>query len=252
MSDPLYVYGVVPRDEHPALSAKGVGGSPVEMVEHGDLAALASHVGGDTLRAPRELRAHWSVLQEVCEATTVVPVRFGTVLEDEQAVRERLLAANAEHLDELLAQLRGCVQVVVKGSYIEPELLHEIVTSSAGLSVLSARVRSVPPAAAYYDRIRLGERIAEAIAERRTADTQLVLDALGPLAVAARTEDAPGALDSFNVSLLVKRTAQREVGRKVEELAQDLGEAVEVRYVGPLPPYSFAEAQLGSGDAQWA
>src|SRR4051794_10130229 len=203
MSDPLYVYGVVPRDEHPALSAKGVGGSRVEMVEHGDLAALASHVGGDTLRAPRELRAHWSVLQEVCETTTVVPVRFGTVLEDEQAVRERLLAANAEHLDELLAQLRGCVQVVVKAAYNEPELLQEVVGSSAGLSSLAARVRSVPPAAAYYDRIRLGERIAEAIEERRAADTERALNVLEAAAVSARAEDAPGALDAFNVSLLV-------------------------------------------------
>src|SRR4051794_25641160 len=237
MTDPLYVYGVVPRDEHPALSAKGVGGSSVETVEEGELAALTSRIAGDMLRAPRELRAHWSVLQEVCEEATVVPVRFGTVLEDERAVRERLLAANATHLDELLAQLRGCVQLVVKGSYVEAQLLHEVVNSSASLAALAAKVRSMPSAAAYYDRIRLGEQIHAAIADRRAADAQRVLNALEPSAVAARAEDAPGPLDAFNVSLLVKRSAQRDFGRTVEELAHELGDAVEVRFVGPLPPY---------------
>lgn len=247
--DPLYVYGVVPSAERTALSVMGVDGSEVEAIEHGDFAALTSRVRGDALRAPRELRAHWRVLQEACETTTVLPVRFGTVLEDEHAVRDRLLEANSAHLQQLLAHLRGCVQMIVKGLYAEAPLLREVVAGSPALSRLAARVRNMPQNAAYYDRIRLGESIAAAVARRRAADEQHALAALGPAAVAGRAEEAPGTLDAFNLALLVKRTRERELSRLVGDLAEAVGGTIEIRYVGPLPPYSFAEGELAAGGA---
>src|SRR3954453_21011100 len=188
----LYVYGVVPRAEGNALTVTGVDGSDVEMVEHEQFAALTSRIQTESLRAPRELRRHWRVLQRACEATTVIPVRFGTVLENERAVREDLLDANAEHLGELLVQLDGCVQMTVKGTYVEERVLADAVKSSPALSRLAARVRQTPEAASYYDRIRLGEGIAQAVALQRERDAERAFAILEPAAVTGRAEDAPG------------------------------------------------------------
>jgi hypothetical protein len=174
-------------------------------------------------------------------------MRFGTVLEDEQSVREQLLAANAEHLDSLLKRLSGCVQMTVKGSYDEDRLVHEVVTASPSLAGLVARVRKLPEAAAYYERIRLGTAIAEAVARRREADEKRALDLLEPKAEAARVEEVGSAADAFNLSFLVKRTRQRGFSRRVRELIEEAGDRIVVRYVGPLPPYSFAEGELETG-----
>jgi hypothetical protein len=38
----------------------------------------------------------------------------------------------------------------------------------------------------------------------------------------------------------------------VGRLREELGERVTLRYVGPLPPYSFAETDLNPGAAAWA
>lgn len=246
-TSPLYVYGVVPRAEQDRLAVTGVDGSKVELVEHDGFAALTSRVRTDTLQAARELRAHWSVLQQACEAATVLPVRFGTVLEDERAVREQLLEANAGQLDELLGHLRGCIQMTVKGSYDEDRLLRAIVSSSPALSALATRVRDKPQAAAYYDRIQLGEGIAGAVAERRQRDELHALDVLEPAAVAARVEEASGAFDAFNLAFLVKRTGQREFSRRVRAVIEAFDGLIDVRYLGPLPPYSFAEGELVAG-----
>jgi hypothetical protein len=43
-------------------------------------------------------------------------------------------------------------------------------------------------------------------------------------------------------------TFSEAVGR----LREELGERVRLRYVGPLPPYSFAETDLSAGAAAWA
>jgi hypothetical protein len=243
----LYVYGVVPRAERDAITGTGVDGSDVEMVEHDRFAAITSRIRTDALRAPRELRRHWSVLQQAIEATTVVPVRFGTVLQDERAVREDLLDANAAQLGELFAQVDGCVQMTIKGSYVEERLLADVVRSSRALSALAEHVQRTPQAASYYDRIRLGEGIANAIAAQRDLDTERALQALEPAAVGARAEEVPGQLDAFSLAFLVKRDRQDDFSGRVRELGAELEGRIELRYVGPLPPYSFAEGTLTAG-----
>ena len=61
----------------------------------------------------------------------MLPVRFGTVLEGDRAVREQLLEPNAERLTELLDALAGRVQLTVKGDYDEERLLREVVRDIA-------------------------------------------------------------------------------------------------------------------------
>ena len=38
----------------------------------------------------------------------------------------------------------------------------------------------------------------------------------------------------------------------VAALGDELGDRVTMRYVGPLPPYSFVDAELTPGSPQWA
>lgn len=246
-AEALYVYGVVPRAERDALTATGVDGSDVEMVESEQFAALTSRIQTDALRAPRELRRHWSVLQQAIESTTVVPVRFGTVLADERTVREDLLDANSDRLAELFAQFEGCVQMTVKGSYIEERLLADVVKSSRALLALAERVQRTSQAASYYDRIRLGEGIANAIAAQRELDEERAFQTLETAAVGGRVEEAPGQLEAFNLAFLVKRDRQDDFSERVRELGAEVEGRIEVRYVGPLPPYSFAEGSLTAG-----
>jgi hypothetical protein len=250
MAEALYVYGVLPAQESGSLSVAGVEGSSVATVQYEGLAALTSPIEGPALSAARELRAHWRVLQEASESATVLPVRFGTVLESEDAVREQLLEHNARRLSLLLKQLSGCVQLTVKGEYREPQVIEEVVRSTPGLGPLIERIRSRSAEAGYYARIRLGERVAAEIARLRDADTALAMDLLEPASVAARSEDG-GANSAFNLAFLVRRARQEEFTQLVGTLLEQTGDRIEIRYVGPLPPYSFADTELDVGGQTW-
>jgi hypothetical protein len=233
--------------ERESLSVAGVEGADVGTVEAWGLAAIVSPVQGSALSAAREVRAHWRVLQEASESATVLPVRFGTVIRDEQAVRDELLAPNAERLNELLGRLNGCVQLTVKGVYDEQALLSEVVSSSPSIAALNSRLRSVPAQAGYYDRIRLGEMVASEVAGRREADTQHALAVLQPSAKASCVESPSASESAFDLSFLVQRGQQSAFGKRVQALAKDVSERIDIRFVGPLPPYSFAEGNLEVG-----
>jgi hypothetical protein len=248
----VYVYGVLSSSDAARVPGGGVEGADVRTVEHAGLAALVSTLDGDALAAAREVRAHWRVLEEASKSGPVLPVRFGTVMESDAAVRERLLEPGAEELLELLAALQGRLQLNVRAEYDEEQLLREVVRSSPPIAALRDRVRALPENAGYYERIRMGELVAAEVARHRERDDALSLARLEKLAVASRIEERSSANSAFNLAFLVDGEAVDRFSEAVGRLRQELGERVSLRYVGPLPPYSFVEGDLGAGVPAWA
>jgi len=244
----VYVYGVMPTPSR-AIASRGIQGADVAIVEHGALAALTSPLDGTTLAA-RDLRAHWRVLEEAFEHGVVLPVRFGTVLKSEEAVRQQLLEPNAQHLTDLMEQMAGMVQLNVSGRYEEDALLREIVLQNPQVARLRERNRSRGDQAPAGDQLALGRMVEREIARRRAADGAIVRDTLGPLASAVREEEVAHP-SAFNVAFLVHRDGIDDFGRAVAELRTGLGDRVELRYAGPLPPFSFADADLAIGAGAW-
>jgi hypothetical protein len=248
----VYVYGVLSGSDQARVSVGGVEGAEVRTIEHAGLAALVSTLEADALAAARELRAHWRVLEEASKSATVLPVRFGTVMQGDAAVRERLLEPNAARLTELLAEFAGRLQLNVKGDYDEEQLLREVVRESPPVATLRERVQGLSESAGYYDRIRLGELVAAEVARRREQDTALALTRLEPLAAATSVEQPQSPNAAFNLAFLVESGGVDGFSEAVGRLRAELGERVTLRYVGPLPPYSFAETDLSAVAEPWA
>jgi Gas vesicle synthesis protein GvpL/GvpF len=248
----VYVYGVLRAAEQESAAATGVTGASVRTVEHGELAALVSDLEGGALMAAREVRAHWRVVEAASEAATVIPVRFGTVMASNEAVVDELLAPQAERLTTLLHALAGQVQLGVKGEYEQDALLREVVREAPAVQALRKRVQSLPVAAGYYDRIRLGELVAAEVERRRSHDTGLALERLSAHARATKTNEPKTANGAFDLAFLVERDGIDPFSAAVGELSEALGERVDIRYVGPLPPYSFVDDDIGVGATSWA
>jgi Gas vesicle synthesis protein GvpL/GvpF len=247
----VYVYGIARAEDETEVQAPGVGAEQgVRRVVHGDLAALVSNVDPGPLVAARGVRAHWRVLEEAASKATVLPARFGTVMEDEDALVDGFLAPRHDHLVAQLAELAGKVQLSVKAFYDEDRLMRGVVQGSPAVAQLRQRVRGRPQAATYYDRIELGELVATEVERARERDSALVFDRLEPLAVAARREP-PGAPDAaVNAAFLVERSRVDEFSEAVAHLADEVEGRMRLRYVGPLPPYSFTKEQEAVGT--WA
>lgn len=248
----VYVYGVLPGGVGSRMSIEGVEHAQVRTVEHAGLAALVSTLEGDALAAAREVRAHWRVLESASKSTTVLPVRFGTVLEGDRAVRERLLEPNAERLTEMLDALAGRVQLNVSGDYDEERLLREVVRTSPQVAALRDRVSRLSDSAGYYDRIRLGELVAAQVAAHREQDAAHAIGRLEEFAVSARAEEISSEHGAFKLAFLVEAGEVDSFSEAVGRLREEFGEHVTLNYVGPLPPYSFADTDLSPGAAAWA
>ena len=222
--------------------------APARWLVHGELAALVADAASDGRASARLLREHWRILEEVGSRTTVLPIRFGTVVDGDEAVRE-YLDRDEEGLRARLATLAGRVQLTVKGTYDEERLLRGAVERSPEIARLRAQVEKLPGDASYPQRIRLGELVAGAVEQDRERDGAHVVARLEGLAVATVRHTATSLDGAVNAAFLVERARVGSFEGAVAELGRELGGRIRLRCVGPLPPYSFTET---AEQAAWA
>jgi len=248
-----YVYGVMRPGTLRAVKSPGVNGGKVYALDQDDLAALVSDVPPGPLTGTKDdVLAHSRVLEEVVASAPVLPMRFGVVMDDADALRERLLDAHGDELRELLGSLGGVVQLRVRVLYVDDAGLREIVGENREIAQLRESLRGKPDDATYYDRIRLGELIAQELESKRAQDGDAALKRLEPLCVDHVRESAVHEQMVANVSMLVERARLDEVGRELEKIALEIAPRLALRTVGPLPPYSFVELPDASREESWA
>ncbi|TDC58827.1 GvpL/GvpF family gas vesicle protein [Actinomadura sp. GC306] len=242
---PQYVYGVTRSGATLPGDVLGLDDKPVTMIEDGGVcAAIVSDLPqGRALGERADLVAHQRVLNALVDAGTVVlPFRFGAALADRGAVEKELLAGNSERFGRILEQLDGTVELRVKATYVQDTVLREIMAADPDIAELSQRLREVPADAAdavYYDRVRLGELIAQTMERMRESDGQALLDGAAGAAEAAVTKTPAREEDVLDASFLVRADRRAEFEQAVEELSREHGERIKVRLIGPLPPYDF-------------
>jgi hypothetical protein len=239
------VYGIVPAETPLDGAPPGVAGAPVRRIESGGLAALVSPIEGDELRATRrDLLSHSAVLEHAVAAGPVLPLRFGIVLRDDEAVVSELLEPRRDELAALLERFERLVELRVKAFYVEETVLREIVGSDPAIARLREATRDVPEAAAHPQRVQLGEAVARALAARREYDARSILARLRPLAEDTALEEGDG-LPVLVASFLVDRGRVPAFDEAMDELAREHEGRITFKYLGPLPPHSFVSFAEG-------
>jgi Gas vesicle synthesis protein GvpL/GvpF len=243
---PEYVYAVVEPKHRPSESP-GITGAKLRLIKGGGVAALVSRLRSREPELGRdELLVHASVLEAALAAGTVLPMRFGTVMEDDDAVRTRLLEPNAAALSQELTRLKDKVELRIRAVYDQECLLREIVQGDGEIARLRQALRHAPRDATYYDQIRLGELVAHAIERKRKIDADHLVDKLSPVAEAVDVADAPHERVALNASFLVHRKRVPEFDAELERVAEEQANRLRVKYTGPLPPHSFVEMEAVS------
>jgi Gas vesicle synthesis protein GvpL/GvpF len=140
-----------------------------------------------------------------------------------------------------LNELEGKVELRVRAIYDERALMTEIVSQWPEIARLRAQLRDKPAELTYYERINLGQLVAAAIEQTRERDTDLILDALAPLALANTVEEPEHEHVLARMSFLVERKRMPEFDRAVDELGRGNHDRMSFKYTGPLPAYSFVQ-----------
>ena len=236
---PLLVHGI--GREVPSTTEDD-GPPSFDTVVDGPLVGLVSETPDEEVMPTRaNLLHHTQVLERASDHTTVLPMRFGVGVRDDDTLVRDFLTPQREQLLEDLDRLEGHVEMRLRGAYEEAAVIREILDEDPR----AARLRGQRGTDA---KMELGERSVAGIERRRTRDAARVQATLRPHVAAATEAAVAQPLDAFSTSCLVAERDRDAFERAVDELGAELAPVVRLELVGPVPPFSFAE---GSADA-WA
>ncbi|MFF3461999.1 GvpL/GvpF family gas vesicle protein [Streptomyces sp. NPDC001984] len=234
----VYIYSITGRQHPLRLSdLSSVGESPADLrtVTAGSLCAVVSDAPEDLRPKRRDLNAHQEVQERLMADGTVLPMRFGLMAADDDAVRLALKQHDEEYTERLQA-LEGCVEYHLKASQDEDALLRQILRESNVARELNAEIRS--GTAGPDAPLRLGELVAQEVQARQETLAADVVGALRPLALEFESSQPTGA-DFVSASFLVTEDQEEAFLSTEMSVAEQLGGDFTFRLNGPLPPYSF-------------
>jgi hypothetical protein len=227
----------------------GVAGHPVYQVADRRLRAAVSRINRADLTPdlPR-VRAYERVVSSCHRRGTVVPMRYGCVVEQESQVIE-MLSAQGSHYEALLQELEGCVEMGLRvllpsGPWAgvtpgDPEEAREVAgpypqnpeaaPDRLGLAYLTARK------ARYARQDRWTKEYRQA-ADRCQAQ-------FATLFVKCKTEAPSARLPLLSLYFLLPRPAVELFRQAFRQLTET--ESARLLLSGPWPPYNFVTASPG-------
>lgn len=242
-----YFYCLIRSPEPRQFNTRGIGeqGALVHTINYNDLAAVVSDspiIEYDNSR--RNMMAHSAVLDEVMREHTILPVRFGIVAPSAKSVSEQMLQRRYVEFDRGLKRMDGKIELGLKAFWYEDVVYREIVETNPAISHLRDALVGRSAEQTYYERIKLGELVEQAMQRMRANDVERILSALRPLAVETRVNDVITERMVLNAAFLVERASEPAFDQAVQQIDADLGKRLIFKYVGSAPPYNFVNIMI--------
>lgn len=233
----LLVFGVV-RQGHPTPpGTRKDDAFDLRLVESGDLAAAVTEIDDETPLTEDDAARHLDTLILLLRDGPVLPLAFGTVSPDEDAVRTEVLDATAADLAQRLDAVDGFVETRLEVNFDEQAALRDIMDNDPDVRGMVAQTKEEQSAALDL-RLALGEAVSARLMDWRRLQVDALLPRLtGPVHSVAELESQEPLQQRW--AFLVSADRLGELDEAIGEQRSSLGTGASVEYVGPLPVYSF-------------
>jgi len=254
-----YLYCIIKCEEErsfngvPAIGGRGDG---IHTVGFGDLACVVSDspdMKYDSTRA--NMMAHETVIEQVMEEFTVLPIRFGTVTRNSgspvEDIRHKLLESRFKEFHSLHEEMDNRVELGLKALWRDEKTIYqEIVAEHGELRKLRDSVQGRSPEATHFDRMHLGEMVKKALDRKRAKEAKMFLAHFRPVADRIRENRIIMDRMVLNTAFLVSKDREGECDEIVKTLDEELGERMVFKYTGPNPPFNFCEIAVTWGEEE--
>lgn len=239
-----YIYAIVATDEEKSFGPIGIGDKESEAytVYYQDIGAVVSHSPIVKYSVTRvNTMAHQKVLEETMKYFPMLPVRFGTIGEGVELIKERVLKARYDELRDILTYMEDKMELGLKALWASKEnLFTEIVDENKEIMLLRDRLKS-RKGGTQRDQIRLGEMVKKALDDKRGREEDTILNFFKGLWVEHKANNIMGDQMVTNSAFLVQKDQEKAFDEAVDKLAATYDGRMKLKYVGPVPPCNFVE-----------
>lgn len=246
-----YIYCIVENSDHPEFTSRNIGKeySPLQTIRYKDIGAIISE--SPIMKYPLisdNYVAHQKVIEE-CQSFNLnpLPVRFGTIANDEQSIRT-ILERRYDELKLNLIQMQGKYELGLKVFWKDNVAYNEILQDNSYIQSERDRLQSMDPDKTYFQRIRIGEYVEKAIQEKREHEKQDLIKRFQDICCDLSQGRIIGDKMIFNAAFLVDKEQEKLLDEEVNRIAFTNESRLKIKYVGPVPPFNFVEIKINTDE----
>ncbi len=245
-----YIYGIIMHQGSINFGHIGIGKRFDEVygINYKDITAVVSNSPIIQYEARRvNMIAHQKVLEEVMKQFSVLPVRFSTISEhnDDNGIL-RILEKDFDKFYNLLIKMEGKKELGLKIMAHESVIYESILEKYDEIRTLRDKLIHLPVDKTHYQRMKIGEMVAETLKIEISGYKEQVLNVLRPIAEEVKLNDNYGEMMILNAAFLIKNTSEPVFDKAVDDLDKKYGDLMTFKYVGTLPPYNFVNLTINT------
>ncbi|MBC8234047.1 GvpL/GvpF family gas vesicle protein [bacterium] len=252
----LYIYCIIELNESKwgqkkrngeefSFRAIGIDKEEVTTVSFNDIAAVVSRTQIDQFDEDGEealtqyVTRHQQVIKFVMQTHPVIPMKFGTVAEDQNELLEMLDRVYIQ-FKAAFNKLRDKIELAVQVFLDEQVALQEIVAINKEIQRLMAQL----PHDDLQANITIGKVVHDVVSQKREAVIIDIRDYLLPHAADFASNKLLTENMIMNGAFLVYKQEETEFDDKVNEISDKYNGNLQFKYIGPMSPYSFVNIEL--------
>lgn len=242
MTEEKYIYGVILTNKETDFGAIGLGGERVTTIGRNGLACVVSEARDEEYNLADEshLKAYETVLETVMRDFPMLPIRFGSVAPNTKEVKLFLKNHNND-FKRLFQKLNGKVEIELELFWKDmKDIWKEVVQESRQLTALKSSKKK----RSQEELIMAGQLVAAHLRQKKEKECLQYMKFLKGTFVDIRKNTTPKDEMILYGSFLVVKEKLNVFDQAVEQLEAQNGERIRVRYIGPMPPYSFTSVRM--------
>lgn len=202
----------------------------------------------------RLLVRHQQIIERVMPRHTILPVRLGTCVENDEQVRAILTRSYAT-IKETLQKAQSVVEVDVTATIGDFDSFLQRVSQSPELQQLKQSFLHRPDGVTVEDRMTIGSLVKQQMDSEKERMSQQIHAAFKRFAKDTKAHDLMDDRMVLNTAFLIRKDRQGDFDNQIEQLNAQFDDQLDFRRVGPLPPYSFYTLEvlrMDSEELDWA
>ena len=244
-----YLYGIIKNPDNPNFSFDGL----TTVAYRGLAAVVAEKEVKDYHKLPKEetvkaLISHQQIIEKIMEQFTILPVKFGTILEDEEEVTS-VLEKGYFFLHDTLRRIENKIELDLVCFWNEVKAAQMAYQESRQVKSLQEKATKKGEVT-FEDKMALGKLVADYLASKREKMRSQILKTLQKEAVESCRHALADVNMLLNQAFLVEKNKQGAFNRALNKLDGRFADLLNFRLIGPLPPYSFATLVVESLDEE--
>ena len=248
MTQSICVYGVINSNEKKKFTPEIKASSgAVHTIPYKDIACVVSNHQESSFehrtreKVAKELINHQTIVENVMKEFTIIPIKFGTTLENADEVR-RILEKSYSEFTEKLEEIDNKIELDVVAVWNDLDsVIKKIGEENKEIRKFNEEIAKKSPDDTFQEKIRIGSMIKDILDKQRDALQREMLEFLYNKVKIDELKKHVLMADQMvlNCAFLLDRDRENEFDQALGELNEKYKERINFRCVGPLPLYSF-------------